>query len=297
MRLMITLISLIFLAPAAAAAEPGTSLEAARRRIGTLIAGSGAETVGVAVYDTATGRSLYINEKAAFHAASTMKLPVMMEVFRQASLKRLSLDDRVEVRNSFRSIVDGSAFQLDPADDSDPLVFGWIGNRVPLIDLVDRMITWSSNLATNLVIERVGAAEVGRMMRALGARDMKVLRGVEDTKAFRAGLNNTATAYDLMLLVRALATRRFIDSRSCDRMLGILSAQHFNSGVPAGLPAGVRVAHKTGEITRHNHDAALVFPPGRKPYVIVVLTRGIDDRKLSDKLIADISGAVYQALK
>lgn len=271
-------------------------LERARQPILKLISESGAEVVGVAVYDLQSGKSLMVNERISLHAASTMKLPVMMELFRLSEAKKLNLDQNIDVKNTFRSIVDGSQYSLSRDDDSDELVYRQIGGSMKLIDLIDRMITWSSNLATNLLIEKTGADNVNRLMRRLGASDIQVRRGVEDIKAFRAGINNTTTAYDLMVLLRVIAGNKFLSRKSNERMIEILSAQQFNDGIPAGLPAGLRVAHKTGNITRHDHDAGIVFVNGRKPYVIVVLTKGIDDRKLSSRLIADISKAVYQAL-
>jgi beta-lactamase class A len=158
------------------------------------------------------------------------------------------------------------------------------------------MITWSSNLATNLLIEKVKAENVNALMRELGAGDIQVLRGVEDSKAFQAGKNNTTTAYDLMLLLRLIADNKFLNKRACEKMVEILSAQRFNDGIPAGLPAAARVAHKTGDITNHNHDAGIVYLPGRKPYVIVVLTKGIAERRRSSRLIANISRAASRAL-
>ncbi len=271
-------------------------LERARQPILKLISESGAEVVGVAVYDLQSGKSLMVNERISLHAASTMKLPVMIELFRLSEAKKLNLDQNIDVKNTFRSIVDGSQYSLSRDDDSDELVYRQIGGSMKLIDLIDRMITWSSNLATNLLIEKTGADNVNRLMRRLGASDIQVRRGVEDIKAFRAGINNTTTAYDLMVLLRVIAGNKFLSRKSNERMIEILSAQQFNDGIPAGLPAGLRVAHKTGNITRHDHDAGIVFVNGRKPYVIVVLTKGIDDRKLSSRLIADISKAVYQAL-
>jgi beta-lactamase class A len=272
-------------------------LAAAKPEIEKLIAASGAELVGLAVYDTESKQSLLLNERATFHAASTMKLPVMMEIFRLAERKKLGLNDRIEIKNKFYSIIDGSEFRLSKGDDSDQELYSRIGQSAPVIELVDRMITWSSNLATNLLIERVKAENVMALTRELGAKDIQVLRGVEDTKAFQAGKNNTTTAYDLMLLLRLLAENKFLDKPSCDKMVDILSAQHFNEGIPAGLPTATRVAHKTGEITGHHHDAGIVYAPGRKPYVIVALTKGIAEQKRSGKLIADISRVVYQALQ
>ncbi|MDX2033355.1 MAG: serine hydrolase [Blastocatellia bacterium] len=278
-------------------AFPGEGrLAEARAEMEARILESKAEVVGVAIADLETGQTLLLNERVRVHAASTMKLPVMMELFRQAKMEKLGLRQPLEVKNSFRSIIDGSEYRLNSRDDSDAEVYRWIGRRMPMIDLIDRMITRSSNLATNLLIEIAEPARVNRMMRDLGANEMEVLRGVEDAKAFQAGKNNTTTAYDLLLLLRALAEERFLDKSSCRAMIRILAAQKFNEGIPAGLPAGTKVAHKTGEITRHNHDAAIVYLPGRKPYVIVVLTKGIEDRGRSSRLIAEISRAAHRRL-
>jgi beta-lactamase class A len=261
-----------------------------------LIAASGAEVVGVAVYDLQTKQKLLINERTSLHAASTMKVPVMMELFRQAAQKRLNLDAPITVKNQFASIVDGSPYQLSKGDDSDADLYARVGETMSVRALIERMITRSSNLATNILIEKAGAANVMQLMRELGANDIQVRRGVEDTKAFRAGLNNTTTAYDLMLLLRAIAEKKFLDAAACDEMTRILSAQEFNEGIPAGLPPQTKVAHKTGSITKIYHDAGIVFPPRRKPYVIVVLTRGLADEKLSHQLVAAISRRVYETL-
>jgi beta-lactamase class A len=298
--LIILLVLILVPEPGADAAKTPqgaqSSLDKAKSEVEKLIAASGAEQVGVAVYDPETKQGLLINERASFHAASTMKLPVMMEVFRRSDRKKVPLNEPVEVKNQFFSIVDGSEYRLDKDDDSDQEIYGRIGQSMPVIVLVDRMITWSSNLATNLLIEKVKAENVTELMRELGAKDIQVLRGVEDPKAYQAGKNNMTTAYDLMLLLRLIAEKKFLNGRACDRMIEILLSQRFNDGIPAGLPAATRVAHKTGNITKHNHDAAIVYAPGRKPYVIVVLTKGIAEQKRSNKLIADISRAVYQAM-
>lgn len=295
--LLITLLASIFvLASRSAAAQTRGALDNTKSEIEKLIAASAAEQVGVAVYDMETKQSLLVNDRASFHAASTMKLPLMMEVFRRADRKKIPLNEPVDLKNKFYSIIDGSEYRLNRNDDSDQEIYERIGQTMPVMELVDRMITWSSNLATNLLIEKVKAENVTGLMRELGANDIQVLRGVEDPKAFQAGKNNTTTAYDLMLLLRLIAENKFLNNRACAKMVEILSSQRFNDAIPAGLPAATRVAHKTGNITKHNHDAAIVYAPGRKPYVIVVLTKGIAEQKRSDKLIADISRVVYQAM-
>jgi len=295
--LAFVIIAVIACLPLPAAAQSKGSLERARPGIEKLISLSGAEVVGLAVYDPETKQSLLINERVSMHAASTMKLPVMMEIFRQVEEKKLSLREPVEVKNKFYSIVDGSEYRLNKEDDSDEEVYRRTGQKMTVLELMEHMITWSSNLATNLLIERVTPEKVMKLMAELGANDIRVLRGVEDTKAFEAGKNNTTTAYDLMLLLRLIGENKFQSKRACEKMVEILMAQHFNEGIPAGLPPGTRVAHKTGDITKHDHDAGIVYPAGGKPYVIVVLTKGIADHKRSSALIADISRTVYGALK
>lgn len=273
-----------------------SKLDQAKPQIEKLIVASGAEIVGVAVYDLQSKQTLLINDRVSMHAASTMKLPVMMEVFRLVEEKKLKLTDPIEVKNKFYSIVDGSEFRLNKSDDSDEEVYNRIGQKMPVIELMEHMITWSSNLATNILIERVEPENIMKLMSELGANDIRVLRGVEDSKAFQAGKNNTTTAYDLMLLLKVIAENKFKSTRACEKMVEILSAQHFNDGIPAGLPTGTKVAHKTGEITKHKHDAGIVYPMNGKPFVVVVLTKGLANEKQSNKLIAEISRVVYSAL-
>ncbi len=273
------------------AGDGGTGL---RRSVESLIKDSGAADVGVAYRDLATGEELLIHGDATFHAASTMKVPVLMELYRQAEEKTLSLDDRIAVKTEFTSIVDGSPYTLKVEDDSETSLYRRLGERMTIRELARLMITESSNLATNLIIERVTAARTTALMERLGAKDVRVLRGVEDGKAYARGLNNTTTARGLMVILARLAERDVVSRRASEEMLEILRAQKFTEGIPAGLPKGVVVAHKTGWISGTYHDAAIVEPPRGKPFVLVVLTRGIKDDKRAHRLVADISRAVYR---
>jgi len=265
------------------------------RKITELIRESGAETVAVAYNPLGTGHELLINPDASFHAASTMKVPVMMEIFRQAAAGKLSLDSRIAIKNDFMSIVDGSHYSLTADSDSELSLYGRAGQTETIRELMRLMITVSSNFATNLLIERVTPERVMDLMGSIGANNIRVLRGVEDGKAFEKGLNNTTTARDLMIILRLIAERRAVSEKASDEMINIMLEQKFNEGIPAELPKDVSVSHKTGSIPKINHDAAIVYPPNRKPYVLVVLTRGIEDEKRAHKLIADISRVVYEA--
>jgi beta-lactamase class A len=283
----------LFVLPVAAAlliqTSTPASLESHLRR---LIESSGAE-VAVA-YRTLDGASeLFIDGDKPFHAASTMKVPVMIELFRQARSRQLSLDDTLTIRNEFRSIVDGSPYKLSEGDDSDSRVYADLGKTMTLRQLCDLMITVSSNFAANLLIEKLGVDNIRRTVTSLGADGMQVLRGVEDQKAFDKGMNNTTTARGLLVLLDRIAHGKAVDPSADAEMIEMLERQKFNDAIPAGLPAGTAVAHKTGNITRIHHDAAIVFAP--RPYVLVLLVRGIEDQKASAALMGEMSRAVYEA--
>jgi beta-lactamase class A len=222
-----------------------------------------------------------------------MKVPVMIELFRQARAGHLSLEEPLSIRNEFHSIVDGSVYQLSEGDDSDSQVYAALGKTMPLRQLCELMITVSSNFAANLLIERVGVENIRRTVSALAADGMQVLRGVEDQKAFDKGMNNTTTARGLLVLLDRLAHGTAVDASSDAEMVEILKRQKFADAIPAGLPPGTPVAHKTGNITRIHHDAAIVF--ASRPYVLVLLVRGIEDQKQSAALMAQLSRVVYDA--
>jgi beta-lactamase class A len=268
------------------------SLEAALR---ALILESGAE-VAVA-FRTLDGRSqVLIDPDKPFHAASTMKVPVMIELFRQARAGTVALDEPLAVRNEFRSIVDGTTYKLSEGDDSDKAIYAAVGKTLTLEQLNEAMITVSSNFATNLLIEKLGVEKIRATVTQLGADGMQVLRGVEDQKAFDKGLNNSTTARGLMVLFDRLGHGRAVDAKSDAAMIDVLKRQKFNDAIPAGLPAGparVEVAHKTGNITRIHHDAAIVY--AKRPYVLVILVRGIQEQKVSADLMKQISRTVYES--
>lgn len=258
------------------------------------IAQSGA-TVGLYYADLREDRTVALNADARFHAASTMKVAVMVQVFRDVDEGRLALNQRIAVDNRFRSLVGDTIYELSAGDDSDSTLYRRVGQTVPLADLVELMIQVSSNLATNILIEQVGADRVQRTLSELGLDSMQVRRGVEDGPAYRAGLNNTVTARALGLLFAAIADGRAASPPACGRMLRILLEQRFRDAIPAGLPRGTRVAHKTGTITALHHDGGIVYQDGRPRYVLVVLTRGLAEQRASAALIADLAGLAHSA--
>ena len=248
----------------------------------------------IAYKNLQTGETVLWNEHISFHAASTMKTPVMIEIYKQVAAGNLVLQDSVTVKNSFRSIVDSSLYQLNPNDDSEQSLYTMVGKRIPLSELVYRMIIQSSNLATNMLIEMVDGKKVTQSMRDLGAMDIQVLRGVEDGKAFEKGWNNTTTAYDLMLIFEKMARGEILSKAASEDMIRILLDQRFGELIPALLPKNVKVAHKTGSITGVQHDSGIILLPDGRKYVLVMLSKDLKEEKPAVKAMARVSEIIYQ---
>ena len=251
-------------------------------------------TFAVAFKDLSTGKELLINDTITFHAASTMKTPVLVEVYKQAAEGKFSLSDSLIIKNEFKSIVDGSLFSLDSTDDSETELYKHIGEKRTISFLLYQMIIVSSNFATNLIIELVDAKNVSATMQQLGTKNIHVLRGVEDGKAFAKGWNNTITAHGLMILFEKMAKGETVNPAASKAMIDILLDQKFNEIIPAELPAGVKVAHKTGSITGVHHDSGIIFLPNGKKYVLVLPSKNLKDEKAAIKAMAKISKLIYE---
>jgi len=253
------------------------------------------ENLGISFFDGETTIQWSFNADQYFHAASTMKLAVLLTVFRQVERGELALDAPVHVRNRFNSIVNQEPFMLGLGRDADPDVYGHLGKTLTVHELAYWMITKSSNLATNLLVDIVGIGTIQQALDEMDIDGIRVLRGVEDQAAFEAGLNNEVTANGLLKLLRLIAAGKAVSKQACDEMLKIMMDQQYRSGIPAGLPKAARVAHKTGNISTVHHDAGIVFLEGRKPYVLVILTQFSAD-KARGTAVADVSRDIYNAL-
>ena len=275
--------------------EPDEPLRAVVRAIAEK---NGARNVAVAYhdYETRTGWSYRGDEW--FHAASTIKVPVLVGVFGAIHSEELALNARVHVRNRFISVADGSSYRVGSARDANAAVQQAIGRTMKVHELAHHMITTSSNLATNLLIEVVGIDRIRTTLKELNLDDgVEFRRGVEDERAFEEGINNRCSADGMLRVLRVIEERRAFSPEASEQMLDIMHEQEFRSGIPAGLPEQARVANKTGEISTVAHDAGIVYLPRRKPYALVVLTEW-DPQKTSGRsdTIASISRAVYQHL-
>ncbi|WP_353182256.1 serine hydrolase [Parapedobacter lycopersici] len=247
-----------------------------RRRISEVLDKYPSGRFAYAFLDLQTGERMDYRSDERFHAASTMKTAVVAAAFGQQAQGKLALTDSVVVYNQFKSIVDNSTYSLRPENDSEQLLYSQVGKKVTWGDLLYRMITESSNLATNIVVDQVGAKRVMQAMRAIGAKDIQVLRGVEDDKAFKKGLNNTVTAHDLLLIFERMARGSLVNAPASEAMIDILMDQHYRGMIPAKLPDGVKVANKTGSISGICHDSGIVFLPDGRRYVLVLLSGNVE---------------------
>jgi beta-lactamase class A len=263
------------------------------RRFASLRPG-GDTLVAIAFIQPATGRFAFLGADVRVHAASTMKVPVLVELARRVDAGELKWSDSLPVVNDFLSIADSSHFSVDPADDSDPLPYTWIGRSAPVDELARRMIVRSSNLSTNILIQRLDARRVTATAHQLGGDSVEVLRGVEDGVAYRRGMNNTLTARGLAKLLEATLRGKAASADGTQRILGMLAGQEFNGGIPAGVPAGTLVVHKTGWITAIAHDGAIVYPANAPPYILVVLTRGYGTEADAEAVMRGIAAVAHE---
>ena len=265
----------------------------------TFIAEQQNKTIAVAVYDIETGQETYINADQAFHPASTIKVHAMMEVFHQAEQGLLALEDRLPITNSFTSIADGSRFSLNVDDDAEQTLYPRIGETESIAELTRLMIVRSSNLATNILLGKVGTKCVSDFIQTLGIQGVNFIRGIEDRAAFLRGMNNGASARGLTQTMRLLAEKNVVSQEASEKMIGILLAQEFNESIPALLPKTTRVAHKTGWTGNVYHDTGIVYPGSRKPYAISIMTRGFAEEQPEEAhtCMATISKLIYESFQ
>jgi len=284
-------------APAPEATEVVSRERALREQIEKIERESGAKAIAVAMRDAETGLELHSNGERWFHAASTIKVPILLGVFAAIDRGELLPHSRVHVRNRFLSVVENIPFRVESGRDSNSAVHNAIGKMMRVDDLAYHMITTSSNLATNLLLGVIGPDAVNQTLKALHVdKGIELRRGVEDELAFEKGISNMVTADGLLRILVMLSEGKAFSPALSRRMMDILHGQEFNQGIPARLPKGARVAHKTGEISTVAHDAGVVYLPKRKPYVLVILTEWDPAASGRSRTIATISHTIYEYL-
>jgi len=255
-----------------------------------------ARAIAVALHDLETNFRFSLRGDRWFHAASTIKVAVLLAVFRAADERRFGLDDSLHVRNRFFSAAEGSVFHVSPNRDATPELHQAIGRTAKISALARVMICGSSNLATNLLLDFVGADYARMVLQEARVNGVELRRGVEDHAAHERGINNEATADGLVGLLSAIRGD-FLKPESKREVIRILLEQRFNSMIPAGLPPHATVAHKTGEISTACHDIGIVYLPEREPYITAILTEFDPDQEGRRETVAAISEVIYGFLQ
>jgi beta-lactamase class A len=266
-----------------------------REAVERLVREHGTLACAVAVHDLQTGFRFSREADRWFHAASTIKVAILLAVLRAVDQGRLRLDAPLHVRNRFFSLADQSVFKVDSSSDGFPQLYKSIGRTAKIGELAEAMITYSSNLATNLLLDLVGVEYAVQVLREAGVEGVSLHRGVDDERAFAAGINNEITAQGLLRLFAVLRSD-FLSPTSRERAIHILLDQKFRSMIPARLPDHASVAHKTGEISTMCHDAGIVYLPEREPYLLAILTETEPNRAGRRETVAEISEAVYHVV-
>jgi beta-lactamase class A len=273
--------------------EPPTEL---RSRFAELEEKSKARAIAIAIDDLETGAQFHYHADRWFHAASTIKIAILIGVYGAIHRGDLLPQSRVHVRNRFLSAYDGSPYRVAVDRDANSEVHREIGRTLRVSELAEHMIASSSNLATNLLLDLVGLDVLQRTLEGFDIQGIDLRRGVEDELAFQHGISNRVTANGLVALLRLIGEERAFTPELSRQMLDVLHAQQFRSGIPAGLPREARVAHKTGDISTIAHDAGLVYLPERKPYALAVLTEWEPSTQGRSATIAAASYLAYAAL-
>lgn len=268
-----------------------------QRRIQEIAEASGARAVAVAFHDYETRSAWSYHGERWFHAASIIKVPVLVGVMGAVHAGAFSLESRVHVRNRFLSAADGEPFRVGTERDANAAVHAQLGKTMKISELAYHMITTSSNLATNLLVDLLGIDALRESIARLGLHGIELRRGVEDERAYDRGISNRVTANGMLTLLRLIEEGRAFSVEASARALEIMQEQEFRAGIPAGVPGDVVVANKTGEISTVAHDCGIVYPPGRNPYVLVVLTEwDAKETGRRSETIARISRTVYEHL-
>jgi beta-lactamase class A len=252
--------------------------------------------VSVFFYDFNTNRRYMLNENEPFNTASLMKVLVGLQLVRLFETGKLEENATIKLKNSFASKHDNSLFHLSETIDGEKSLYSRIGLQVSVLELLELMITQSSNLATNNLFELIeNKCCIADLLAELLMTDTKIVRGVEDQKAYDAGMINTTTAVDLVKLFQHIHNGVSTGNKSITLLYEIMKRQEHNSIIPSLLPKNLHIAHKTGTLKSTIHDAALISSDEGKNYILILLSKNLQNKALATTAFAKISEVFYNS--
>lgn len=230
-----------------------------------------------AVKDLATGYTSGYNMNEVMPAASTIKVPVMVEVFRQMATGKFDLNRRVELYASDRDWGSGNI-----ADSP-------VGSTFTVSTLLTQMITVSDNTAANMLIRLVGRRNINATMADLGLHHTHLADYIR-TAAWSVRTTLRTTPNDMVRLLTDMAKNQLIDEWSSKQMIAILEQQEINTLLPEPLPQ-IPIAHKTGSFDDTLNDVGIVY--AESPYVIAILTTDLPSLPAGRTFIRRVSSVAY----
>jgi beta-lactamase class A len=231
------------------------------------------------IEDLESGELCVREEKLVVPSASLIKLVIMGEIMRRVREGSLSLSQRISIAEG-----DKVPFSILTLLDT--------GNSYTLADVIKLMIVQSDNTAANLLIRLAGMDKVNEFSRGLGLGDTLLQRLMMDFKAREAGRENYTTAADMGRFLGALYRGSVVDAESSRWMLGVMREQLDRSMMMLFIPDATVVAHKTGELDRLDHEAAIVLT-GKADYIFVALVWDAPDNNSSRLALGDMSKSAY----
>lgn len=236
---------------------------------------------GMALKDLTTGETILYNADELFIAASVIKIPIIIEAYRQDRQGKISLADLMELKAE--EVVGGCGV----------LQVMHTGKYLTIRDVIVLMITVSDNTATNMMIDRLGIEAINEVMQQMGVTRSVLRRKMFDLERARQGIKNEISPADVLRMLEALYRGTVVDKEACAEILNIMHYQQLNHKIPVQLPEGTKIAHKTGEDTGQTHDVGIVYVPDH-PYLLVVLSEHVPDTAVGHQVIARISRLAYE---